>query len=349
MADRAPRSSWVWTRAVIAPAARRVLPVWIGTGIVAGVIFGPTGMSPRELTNLALGAPLVGLVLVATWLLLYIPTARVIVRAEAARYLRSLPSPRWPVAAMAIVALIGLQLPWLALWLLGAGPIGVAICVLVTILAAGIAWWRFAPPKTGALRWRGPISALVGIYARSLRRRAADALLRAAGLAVLAGIAAGLFGRNNELAPREAGVLAAAAIAVVLTPGWAGTLLPPIETHRDSAWLAASSGISEQARTAALAAIVVAIYLVTGAIAAVAATIVEPSPWTVPLALASSLGSALIATRAMIRAERSRAMTSRVVVGAIVASALAVVAFGALGATGALAMLAIGVLAVGTA
>jgi hypothetical protein len=349
MADRAPRSSWVWTRAIVAPAARRALPVWIGTGIVAGVIFGPTGMRPRDLTNLALGAPLAGLVVVATWLLLFVPTARVIVRAEAARYLRSLPSARWPVVAIAITALIGLQLPWLALWLLGAGPLGAVVVGLVTILASGVAWWRFAPPKTGALRWRGPIAALFGIYARALRRRAVDVLLRAAGLAVLAGIAAGLFGRNNELAPREAGVLATAAIAVVLTPGWAGTLLPPIETHRDSAWLAASTGISEQARTAALAAIVVAIYLATGAVAGIAATIVEPSAWTIPLVLACALGQALVATRAMIRAERSQAMTARVVVGAIVASAIAVVALGALGATGALAMLAIGVLAVGTA
>src|SRR6185312_13698325 len=116
----APRSSWVWTRAVVAPAARRVAPVWIGAGIVGAVVFGPTGMQPRDLTGLALGAPAVGLVLVATWALLFLPAARVVVRADAARYLRSLPIPRWPAIAIGTAALVGLQLPWLALWLLGA-------------------------------------------------------------------------------------------------------------------------------------------------------------------------------------------------------------------------------------
>src|SRR5580704_6750233 len=108
MAESAPRSSVeVWRRAVIKPAERRVLPVWIGTGIVGTSIFGGNGMPPRDLTTLAFHAPLVGLMLVATWVLLYLPTARVLVRGDGARYLRSLPMPRWPLLALGAAAMIG--------------------------------------------------------------------------------------------------------------------------------------------------------------------------------------------------------------------------------------------------
>ncbi|HEX4454779.1 MAG TPA: hypothetical protein VH143_28160 [Kofleriaceae bacterium] len=315
------------------------------------MIFGPNGMSPRDFAHLALGSPVIGIGMVATWMLLFVPVARVIVRADAARYLRSLPSPRWPTVALGVAALVGFQWPWIALWFLGAGAIGVAVVALVTVLIAGVAWWRFAPPKTGALRWRGPVAALFGTYARGLRRRAADALMRCAGLAVLAGLAAGLFCRNNQLGSREAGVIAAAVIAVVLTPGWAGTLLPPLETHRDSAWLAASTGISEQTRRVALASIVVAIYLVTALVAALAALAIAPDggAWIIALTVASAFGAAFVATRAMIRSEHSDAMAMRVVIGAIAASAVVVIALGALGAVGAVAVIALGVLAVGTA
>jgi hypothetical protein len=325
--------------------------MWIGAGIVGGVVFGPNGMSPHDFARLSLGAPFIGMAMVAIWLLLFVPVARVIVRADAARYLRSLPAPRWPIAAIAVAALLAMQWPWALLWIKGAGVIGVAVVGLGTILAAGIAWWRFAPPKTGALHWRGPVAALFGTYARALRRRAADALMRCTGLAVLAGLTAGLFCRNNQLESREAGIVAAAVIAVVLTPGWAGTLLAPIETHRDSAWLAASTGISEQARRLALAAVVVAIYLATAIVAVLAAIVVAPegAAWITALVLAGAFGAALIATRAMIRAERSDSMPMRVVIGAILASACVVIAFGALGATGALAMLALGGFMIGTA
>lgn len=339
----------MWTRAVVAPAARRVAPVWIGTGIVGIVVFGPTGMAPRDLTGLAFAAPPVGLVLVATWALLFLPAARVVVRADAARYLRALPEPRWPVVAIGATALVILQLPWLALWLLGAGVVGALVVALVTGLVIGLALIRARPPRVGALRWRGPLAALFGVYLRALRRRASDALIRAAGLAVLAGICAGLFVRNNELAPREASVLAAAVIAVVLTPGWAGALLPLVEAHRDSAWLARTHGISESARIGVLAAGSVAIYVATSLIAAIAATVIVPGAWLVPVAVAMGAGMGLGVTRALVRAERSEATSVRAVVGVIVATAIAIVALGALGASAVIAVLALGAFAVGTA
>ncbi|NVB83674.1 MAG: hypothetical protein HOV81_35195, partial [Kofleriaceae bacterium] len=117
----------VWTRAVIVPAWRRAAAVWVGCAIVGGVLFGPTGIQPRDITELALHVPGVAIVLAATWLLLFVPTARVIIHADGARYLRSLPSPRVSPPVLAIGALVGLQLPWLALWLAGVCARGLVV------------------------------------------------------------------------------------------------------------------------------------------------------------------------------------------------------------------------------
>ena len=174
------------------------------------------------------GSPVVGLGAVAAWVLLFLPAARGIVRADGARYLRALPIPRWPRAAIGAAALVGLQLPWLLVWLVGAGALGAAIAALVTGLVAGLALIRGRPPRVGELRWRGPRVALFGVYARGLRRRAADTLIRGVGLAGLAGLAGGLFARHNDLGPREASVLAAA-VTFPLSFGWIR-----FETPRDS-------------------------------------------------------------------------------------------------------------------
>jgi hypothetical protein len=345
--------SWlaVWTRAVIGPAWRRALPVWIGGVLVGVIVFGGTGMRPGDVTQLALQVPLVGAVLGVTWLLLFVPTARVIVRADAARYLRSLPAPRWPAVAVAGAALVGLQLPWLALWLIGERAGGVALVVALTLVIAVVALVRVPPPRVGNVRWRGERSALLGVYARAVWRRAPDALVRGGGLAILAGIAAGLFVRNNDLDARASGVLATAVIAVVLVPGWVGALLPIVDAHRASAWLAASLGVTERARIGVLAAAIAAVYVLATCIAIAACAIMMEtlSPWLVGLALVTAISLALIVTRAVVWAERAQTSAARIVLGAVVASALAVVALGYFGALGAGALAVIAVLAVGTA
>src|ERR1043166_4600490 len=98
---KAPEFRWIaaWTRAVVVPAARRAGAIWLGCAIVAAVVFGPTAMQPADLTGLALHDPGVGAVLGATWLLVFVPTARLIVRPRTA-YLASLPGN--PRAARAI-------------------------------------------------------------------------------------------------------------------------------------------------------------------------------------------------------------------------------------------------------
>ncbi|MEO8846820.1 MAG: hypothetical protein ABI591_16935 [Kofleriaceae bacterium] len=341
--------SWlaVWMRAVIVPSARRALPVWLGAGIVAAVIFGGTGMQPHDLTQLTLHAPSVAIALGVTWLLLYVPVARLLVRDDATRFLRSLPH-RSPTAIV-VVALIVFQLPWLALWLVGEHVLGLVLATAFTPIIASVALWRPRPPHAAHVRWLGATSALRQIYARALVRRAGDALIRAAGLGLLAGGAAGLFVRNNQLEPEAAGVLATAVIAVVLVPGWVAALLPLVEAHRASAWLAQSLGISEQARLVMLGWTIWKLYVAATVIAIVPAALLLGDVPTIlavaGIALATATALAVLVTRFVVWAERSVAVAARVVIGALVASALAVILLGWLGGPGVVALAAVGALA----
>jgi hypothetical protein len=336
--------SWlaVWIRAVIVPSARRAVPVWIGAGIVAAVSFGGAGMQPRDLTQLALHTPAVAIVLAVTWLLLFVPVARLLVRDEATRFLRSLPFAPLPPRAIAIGALIVLQLPWLALWLAGEHALGLVLALAYTPIIAVAALWVPRPPRAGNVRGLG------GVYARALARRASDALIRAVGLALLAGGAAGLFVRNNQLEPSAAAVLAAAVIAVVLVPGWVGALLPLVEAHRASAWLAQSLGISEARRWCVLGWTIAKLYVAATVVALVPAAILVADRMTIVEVAATAISTAfvlaVIVTRGVVWAERSSTPAAKLVVAAIVASALAVILLGWLGIVGVVALAAIATL-----
>lgn len=390
----------VWCRAVIVPAWRRAASVWVGAAIGGGIIFGPTGMHPRDLTRLALGVPAVGAILAITWLLVFVPAARVLVRADGARYLRSLPGPRGLPILVGALALLALQLPWLALWIAGDGLRGLALVVGLSAVIAALASWRPRVRPAAMPRWTRDRQALRGVYLRALRRRASDALIRGVGLAILAGLVSALVVRNNALSGRDAAVLGTAVITIVLIPGWAGTLLPLFDAHRQSGWLVNSLGMSPTARMTVLASVVAGVYVI-GALIALAATgvalgwlldsaasiastpaetggataaatagsssVATTVAWIGAVAVATSIGMSLIATRAVLRAgaERNardenvardgrddrdeRGAAVRVVVGAIVASALAVLFLGSLGIAGAGAIVALGICALVTA
>jgi hypothetical protein len=351
----------VWFRAVITPAWRRAAGVWIGAGIAGGIIFGPTGMHPSDLTQLAHGVPAVGAALAITWLLVFVPAARVIVRADGARFLLSLPHPRWSPRVVAAIALVALQLPWLLLWLVGDGVRGFAFVALFTFVIAALAAVQLRPRKVHFPPWTRPYPALRGVYLRALKRRAGDALVRGAGLALLAGLAAALIVRNNGLAGSSAAALGAGTIAIVLVPGFAGALMPLVEAQRSSAWLASSLGISEALRITVLAVVVVGVYVGATLLALVAATIAFAEllhdaastatlVWLSATALASAIGMGLVTTRALVVAEHDTVTAPvRVTSGAVVASALAVVCVAWLGALGAGVMIIVGFFALLTA
>jgi hypothetical protein len=219
--------------------------------------------------------------------------------------------------------------------------------VALSVVIVGVALVRPPVQRAGSPRWRGDRTALSGVYVRALRRRATDALVRGAGLAVLAGLVAGIVVRNNGLVGDRGAALGTGVIAILLVPGWVGALLPLVEAHRASAWLAASLGISAASRMAVLALTVAGVYLLGTAIALCATfafldarTVV----WLALVALATTLGIALAVTRSLLRAERDhKGAATRVVVGAITGSAIAVICLGWLGLLGAPAMLVIGI------
>lgn len=355
MADWVRRSSWlsVWTRAVVGPAWRRALGVWLGAAIIAAIVFGNTGMMPHDLTALALHVPGVATVLGVTWLLVFAPVARPIVRADAARYLRALPGGRGGATAIAAIALVALQLPWLALWLLGEGARGLVVVVALTPLACALAALRSRPPRTGERRWVGGRRALAAVYARALVRRAGDALVRAAGLAIAAGLVAGLVVANNHLTDRGAAVLATATMTSVLAPARIGLLGPLLDAQRSSAWLAAATGISAAARVHALAAVALAIDLGTAAIALVVTAIVfagsaSTFAWLAASGLATAAAIAVATPRALAWAEQSTSHAPRIVAGALGAAAIAIVALAALGIVAVPALAAAALLALAT-
>jgi hypothetical protein len=331
----------VWTRAVIAPAYRRAGAVWAGSAIVGGVVFGPTGMQPHDLTGLALHGPGVAAVLAITWLLL---------------------------------------------WLVGEHARGIAIVVGWTAVIAALALRRSNRRVHRTPRWSTQVGALAAVYARALLRRSSDALIRGAGLAVLAGLLGGLMIRNNAASGERVAVLATCAISIVLVPGWAGALMPLVEVRRQAAWLALSLGISRTSRAVALFAVVASIYLASIAIAVASTTIIaatSPRPVADPsstvmhqlaaptptfaafallalVAVASSLGAACLSTRAILHADiaasddprdmpRRGPAAARVLVGAIAAAMLVVIALAWLGAIGALAVIAFGIAGIATA
>ena len=325
------------------PAWRRAVAAWIGCGIVAAVVFGPTGMHANDLTGLALHDPGVGVVLGATWLLVFVPTARVLVRAAPAHYLYSLPGDPRGARLVAALALIGLQLPWLVLWTVGEHLLGLAIVLAMTAVIAGLARWR--PPALRARRcaWRHGGEALRAVHLRALARRAGDALVRGAGLSVLAGAAAGLLVRNNQLDGEPAGVLGASIIAIVAIPAQIGASLVTLGAYRETAWIAAAFGIAPRTRITALVFAIAIVHLGAAAIAVGAATVVAgPSPWLAVLVAAVALATSLTEARAVVTGAASPAAAARLVVGAIVTAALAVVSLAVLDAAGALAILAIG-------
>lgn len=344
-------SAWarVFARAVVVPAGRRASAAWVGCAIVAAVVFGPTGLKPRDLTGLALHHAGVLATLSLTWILVFAPTARLLVRADAAAFLRSLPAPRWLPVAIASAAIVALQLPWLALWIAGEGTRGIGVFAASTVAIVALAAWRPRARRTGGPAWHTAGGALLGVYLRALARRAGDALVRGAGLSLLAGGAAGLFVRNNALLGAEAASVGASVIAVASVPAHVGVALVLATAHRETGWLAASLGISSARRTLALVLAFAIVHLGSAFLAVGAALALigssDAALWLGGTALAIAAASAIGAARIVLGAEASPSLAGRTVAGAIVLAAVAVLALSLLGVAGAGAFAASCVLA----
>ena len=337
----AARTRWldVWTRAVIIPASRRASAVWVGAALVAALTFGPTAMHPSDLTGMALHNATVAAVLALTWLLVFVPTARLLLRGEGAAYLRCLPGPTTAPRVLAAAALIVLQLPWLLLWTIGEGALGLGVVGVETLLILILASWKPPVLRSKWPGWQSDGTALRAIHLRALRRRAGDALVRGAGLAILAGAGAGLFVRNNDLADADAATVGASVMAVVLVPAEVGVLLVILATHRSTAWLAASLGVSRLTRVGSVVFAIAVVQVAATAIAVCAAALVSDADgstvaWLAGTSVVVAVSSSLGCTRVLLAAEESPTVAARVVIGSTAVAALAVLCLGLFGELG---------------
>ncbi len=148
----------LFARAIGEPVLRQLLPIYVGIGMVAAVVFGPTGMTAADVTGAAADSAGFRLGLWALWLTALAPATRSLVTAPAGFYLRALPIPRGHHYLLVGGALAVAQLPWGWLWLRGAGPgpAAAAVTVALAILCA-----QAIRPRSGGER----LLALGGIAA----------------------------------------------------------------------------------------------------------------------------------------------------------------------------------------
>jgi hypothetical protein len=143
--------------------------------------------------------------------------------------------------------------------------------------------------------------------------------------------------RNNELVGIHGAVMASAVIAIVLVPAAAGALLPLAEASRAAGPLAASLGVAPRA---SLVFVVGGVYAIAGVIAAVVGVVVSGNVLIAPLALVTAIATGLMIVPSL------GAPPAKIIVRAIVATAVSVIWLGWLGATGAVLALVTGFVAV---
>ncbi|WP_437641126.1 hypothetical protein [Sorangium sp. So ce854] len=104
-------------------AVARAMPLTMGLGVVAAVVFGGNGMHPSQLTGLAGASLPFRIAMWAVWLLVAMPAARALLRAPATFFLRALPVPRAELLSAHALLLAVAELPWVALWAIGVGAV----------------------------------------------------------------------------------------------------------------------------------------------------------------------------------------------------------------------------------
>jgi ABC-2 type transport system ATP-binding protein len=114
----------------------RAIPLFLGLGIAAAVLFAPQGLDPRDVVAAASASPALRGALWAAWLLASVPLTGALLRDRRADFLRALPLSRAlpPVATGAW--LLVAQVPWAALFWFGGGA---AAGLRALILGAGLA------------------------------------------------------------------------------------------------------------------------------------------------------------------------------------------------------------------
>ena len=113
---------------------KRAVPAYLTAGIVASFVFFGSGMDPGELVRNGMATPLLKLGMTLAWLALTSAAVRQLNAGTALVYLKSLPIPTWRLASVAVMALMSVNLLWIALWSLG----GLLAVVPTTVLSVAV-------------------------------------------------------------------------------------------------------------------------------------------------------------------------------------------------------------------
>lgn len=349
--SRSGSSLWIraWLRAVALPAWRRAGAVWGALAIIASIVMGPNGLRPSTVVDLLWRSPPAALVLAALWTALLHPPARLLVRAEAAAYLRTLPAPRL-APTLPFVNLALMQLPPLAIFAAGGRPDGGALIWLaLTALSAALARARLPRSRPRQRAWRSGVRALAAVLASRLVSD--DALLRGFAFAGLGGAGASLMIRNNQLDGGGATTLGLGTVIVLGTPAWAAITLPLALAHRRLWPLCATTGLSAAGWLTAQALVLMATSTALFAFAALLAgglaglELVDVARLTGAAAVLGA-ASGLAAVRVGEWATRTRHAAERTVSGTLAISAALALSLGLFGEVALLAAPALALVAV---
>jgi len=129
-------------RVVIATSGRAVLvrasPLVAAVGIGAAIVFGGSGMHPRDLVLMLASSAPFRLATWAAWIAMAMPAAAAAFDAPGTVTLRALRPPR-AIFAMLALLLAALQVPWISLYAIGAGPLDALAAALLGVAATAAA------------------------------------------------------------------------------------------------------------------------------------------------------------------------------------------------------------------
>jgi hypothetical protein len=212
------------------PALVAALPAYAGLVLLVAVLMGKSAMQPGDMAAAAASSLGVRALLWVAWLAAMAPAARLLILAPELLYLSWLPIPPATRIGTAAALLVGLELPWAALWSAAAGPgAGIAAAAAAAGFHAALA---VRPRRAAELAAAGlGLAAIAAALAAAPRLGAAAAI---AGAAVLALALPAALSRAAEAprplpAPRPRGgaiaSLAAVLAGAALSSATAGRLI----------------------------------------------------------------------------------------------------------------------------
>jgi hypothetical protein len=230
-------------------ALQRALPLYMGIGMVAAILFEGNGMRPATLVRLSDSHAPFRTAFWAVWLLVSTPAARAVLCTPSSFFLRALPVPRARFLAIQGALLLVVESPWLWLWTRGAGPLRGAVACAAAVAAHGLLVARPRRPLelataaalAGALvlglptPWLAPIAVGVGVFALRVawirapeqpRSRDLHVVFGRAPVALALAYLATLYRSHGALALRALFFTAIAAAVTVLTARNDGVLPP---------------------------------------------------------------------------------------------------------------------------